>query len=186
MDRRSVLLGLTLPVIGSPSRTDAAATAAAPFTPQRHDMPTLEFAYEATVLLAPDVSHGKTPLGERTRAPIIGGTFAGPRISGRVISGGADWQLMRADGYLVLEADYFMEASDGTQIRVHNKGLWHSPTGDWPADYALTTPEFEAPMGTHDWLNRHVFVGTVGPGPGKEPAVVITVYTILPPMTAVG
>lgn len=178
MDRRHLLVGLALPGLTDIAQgADAAPQAAA----ARPPAPRLEFAYDATVLLAHDVPHGRTPLGSRTRAPIAGGHFAGPRIDGRVLAGGADWQLERADGYLVLEADYFMEASDGTQIRVHNKGLWHSPTGDWPADYALTTPEFEVAIGPHDWLNRHVFVGTVGPVPGNDLAVRITVYTVLPP-----
>ncbi len=177
MDRRRVLLSLALPglaVAGSPASTERPASPVGP------PLPTLALAYEATVLLARDVVHGRTPLGERTRAPIVGGSFTGPRIRGTVIPGGADWQLKRADGYLILEADYFMEATDGTQIRVHNKGLWHSPTGDWPADYALTTPEFEVPIGPHDWLNRHVFVGTVGAVPGNDLAVQITVFTVLP------
>ena len=40
---------------------------------------------------------GRTPYGMRRRIPIIGGTFEGPRIRGRVLPGGADWQLQRAD-----------------------------------------------------------------------------------------
>lgn len=170
MNRRNLLLGLALPTLGVPQLAQVSSSGSG--------MPVLTLAYRATVKLAEDVPHGKTPFGERTRAPIIGGKFSGPDIRGTVIPGGADWQLLRADGYLVLEADYFMQADDGTQIRVHNKGLWHSPTGDWPADYAITTPEFEVPIGRHDWLNKHVFVGTVGPGPGKAPAVVITVYKV--------
>ncbi len=176
MDRRALLMGLALPGLATAGAPQAAGTPAA----RRPGAPRLEFAYEATVLLAPDVMHGRTPLGTRTRAPITGGTFAGPRLKGTIVPGGADWQLLRADGYLVLEADYFMTASDGTPIRVHNKGLWHSPTGDWPADYALTTPEFEVALGPHDWLNRHVFVGTVGPVAGNALAVQITVFSVLP------
>ncbi len=170
MNRRSLVLSLAAPAIGF----------AADISTRPSTTPRMVFAYRATVKLAMDITHGKTPLGTRTRAPIIGGEFSGPKISGKVIPGGADWQLLRADGFLVLEADYFMEEADGTQIHVHNKGLWHSATGDWPADYALTTPEFEVPIGKHDWLNKHVFVGTVGPCKCKDPAVVITVYQVLP------
>jgi hypothetical protein len=153
------------------------AAAAVP-QPASRVAPALNFVYRAVVLLAPDVKHGRTPYGERTRAPIIGGRFAGPSIEGRVIPRGADWQLLRADGYYQLDAEYFMEASDGTQIHVRNKGLWHSPTGDWPADYAFTTPEFEVPSGKHDWLNQHAFVGTIEPGPDARPAVTITVFKV--------
>lgn len=173
MNRRHLMLGLSVPFTANALAGTPAASG--------NDLPSLDWCLRATVLLLPEVPHGKTPLGERTRAPIIGGSFEGPRIRGKVIPGGADWQLLRADGYLVLEADYFLEVDDGTAIRVHNRGLWHSPTGDWPADYALTTPEFEAPIGKHDWLNKHVFVGTVGDAGGKDPAVLITVYRVLPP-----
>lgn len=154
---------------------------AAPSPRPASHTPSMELAYEALVTLSPDVVHGKTPLGERTRAPITGGWFRGPRISGRIVPGGADWQLLRADGYLIIDASYFMQEDDGAQIQVRNRGLWHSPTNDWPADYALTTPEFEAPMGKHDWLNKHVFVGTIGPGPDPAPAVFLRIFRVLMP-----
>jgi hypothetical protein len=138
----------------------------------------LTFVYEALVLLAPDVPHGKTPRGERFRAPIVGGEFKGPNCAGLIVPGGADWQLLRADGWFELDATYFMETSDAVQIRVRNRGLWHSLTGDWPADYAYTTPEFEAPNGRYDWLNRSVYVGTVSAGPNQRAAVVIRVWRV--------
>jgi hypothetical protein len=170
LDRRDLLVSL----VGTLAIGDTAAAT----EPPTAQVPRLAFAYEATILLAPDVEHGRTPYGGRTRAPIVGGQFAGPGFEGRVLPGGADWQLLRADGYFVLDAEYFMEATDGTQIRVRNKGLWHSTTNDWPADYAFTTPEFEVPIGRHDWLNRHVFVGPVGQGRGPAPAVIIRVYKV--------
>lgn len=174
-ERRQLLtLGSTLPLLLAAS-TASGKSSALPVAPS------LEFAYEALVTLSPDVVHGRTPYGERTRAPITGGRFRGPRLGGTIIAGGADWQLVRADGYLVVDATYFMREDDGTQIQVRNRGLWHSTTNDWPADYALTTPEFEVPMGKHDWLNKHVFVGTIGPGPGAEPAVVIRVFQVFMP-----
>jgi hypothetical protein len=168
--RRQVVLGLGAAMASTVVRADR--TAAQPPTPS------LTFVYEALVLLAPDVPHGRTPHGERIRAPIIGGEFRGESFSGKIVPGGADWQLLRSDGWYELDAAYFMETHDGAQIQVRNRGLWHSPTGDWPADYAFTTPEFEAPVGSYDWLNRHVFVGTVGPGPDARPAVTIRVWRV--------
>jgi hypothetical protein len=175
--RRALLLGAPAAAMLS---TSARAGSSHPATAPAVDAaPRAEFAYEALVTLHADIAHGRSPYGERTRAPITGGWFRGPAIAGRIVPGGADWQLLRADGYLVLDADYFMAADDGTQIHVRNKGLWHSPNNDWPADYALTTPEFEAPMGKHDWLNKHVFVCSVGPGPDASPAVRLRVYRML-------
>ena len=163
-------MGLTAAGLGASGSSRSASTMPA--------TPTLTFVYEALVLLSADVPHGKTPHGDRFRAPIIGGEFQGSEFKGKIVPGGAAWQLLRADGWFELDAEYFMETDDGVQIRVRNRGLWHSPTGDWPADYAYTTPEFEAPNGRHEWLNRSVFIGTVGPGPDSRPAVVIRVWRV--------
>ena len=175
--RRALLFGgavaAMLPVA---ERTRAAnPPAAAP----AHAAPRAELAYEALVTLTAEIPHGRTPYGERIRVPITGGWFRGPAIAGRILPGGTDWQLLRADGYFALDADYFMTADDGTPIHVRNRGLWHSPNNDWPADYAVTTPEYEAPIGRHDWLNKHVFVCAVGPGPDSSPAVRLHVYRML-------
>jgi Protein of unknown function (DUF3237) len=36
---------------------------------------------------------GPTPVGDRRVAPISGGTFDGPRLSGTVLPGGCRWHL---------------------------------------------------------------------------------------------
>lgn len=167
--RRAVLgLGAALTAGG----VAASARAAAP------PAPALTYLYEAVVQLAPDVPHGHTPHGDRIRAPILGGRFEGERLSGRIVPGGADWQLLRNDGWYELDARYFMETDDGVALQIRNRGLWHSPTGDWPADYAVTIPEFEAPDGRYGWLNHAVFVGTVGPAPAAQSAVTIRVWKV--------
>jgi Protein of unknown function (DUF3237) len=168
--RRQVLTGLTVAwgLTALPAQAEAPVPTAPPLT----------FVYEALVRLSPDVPHGKTPRGERFRAPIVGGDFEGVGIRGKIVPGGADWQLLRADDWFELDAGYFMETDDGVQIHVRNRGLWHSPNGEWPADYAYTTPEFEVPNGRYEWLNRSVFVGTVGPSPDSRPAVVIRVWRV--------
>ncbi|HEX7694087.1 MAG TPA: DUF3237 domain-containing protein [Sphingomonas sp.] len=109
--------------------------------------PKVEFAFSALVLLQPTSEVGATPYGFRRRIPIIGGTFSGPRIKGRIVPGGADWQLQRADDYTVIEADYMIEADDGTQIHVRNRGLTNTRVKGATARYLRTVPEFEAPIG---------------------------------------
>ena len=41
--------------------------------------------------------------------------------------GGADWQVVRPDGVLAIEAKYTLEASDGALIMVTNRGMRHGP-----------------------------------------------------------
>ncbi len=45
--------------------------------------------------------------------PIVGGRVDGPRLSGRVVAAGADYQLLGDDGVSMLEARYVLEADDG-------------------------------------------------------------------------
>ncbi|WP_271300000.1 DUF3237 family protein [Sphingomonas sp. CV7422] len=132
----------------------------------------LDLAYEAIVTLGPVEQVGITPVGKRVRIPITGGTFAGPRLSGTILPEGMDWQVVRSDGFTMVEASYLMREADGTLIHIYNKGLAGK-------DYVRTTPVFEVPMGKHGWLNQAVFLGMIGPVPERrDPAVRITVYRV--------
>jgi hypothetical protein len=141
-------------------------------------VPRIEFAFSAHVLLEPTKEVGRTPYGFRRRIPIIGGSFEGPRIRGKVMSGGADWQLQRSDDYTILEADYMVEADDGTQIHVRNRGLTNTRVKGATKRYLRTVPEFEAPAGAHEWLNQSIFVGSVQGMTGGPPSVMIHVFSL--------
>jgi hypothetical protein len=171
--RRHLLgLGMATPLLLSPLARAAVPGAA--------DAPGLEFVYEAIVTLEPVMEVGRTPLGTRRRIPITGGHFAGPRMSGTVLSGGADWQLQRSDNWTVIEADYMMRADDGTLINVRNVGLTNSRVTGAPERYLRTVPSFEAPDGPHAWLNQAIFIGTLGspPDDAPKPSVRIRVYRV--------
>jgi len=91
--------------------------------------------------------------------PITGGEVTGPRLRGAVLGGGADWQLLRNDGVLELDARYAIRATDGAHIQVRNRGLLRASDS---GIYVRTVPQFEADKdGPHAWLNRSVFLGTV-------------------------
>lgn len=154
------------------------AGALAVAAPADEATPKVEFAFSATVLLEPTREIGRTPYGVRRRIPIIGGTFEGPRIRGRVLPGGADWQLQRADDYTVIEADYMIEAEDGTAIHVRNRGLTNTRVRNAPRRYLRTAPEFEAPSGPHEWLNQSLFVGSLQGVTGGPPSVVVHVFRL--------
>lgn len=141
-------------------------------------VPSIEFAFSAHVLLEPTLEAGRGPLGIRRRIPIVGGTFEGPRIRGRVIPGGADWQLQRVDDYTVIEADYMIEADDGTLIHVRNRGLTNTRVKTATSRYIRTVPEFEVAEGPHAWLNQSIFVGSLQPGGEARPSVIVNVFRL--------
>jgi hypothetical protein len=132
--------------------------------------PDLEFVYEATGDLEPPVPIGQTHDGTRRIIPILGGgRVEGPRIKGKLIGNAADWQLTRHDGVTVADAIYALETDDGVVIQIRNRGLRHGPPEvmarlaageevDPAAYYFRTVPEFIAPEGPYDWLNRSIFI----------------------------
>jgi hypothetical protein len=55
--------------------------------------------------------------------PILGGTFSGQH-SGNVLPGGADWQTVRPDGVLELDARYVLSVTGtGSVIEVRSEGI---------------------------------------------------------------
>ena len=101
--------------------------------------PELEFVYEAGGELDAPREIGKVVDGTRRIIPIRdGGYVKGPRISGKL-------------------------------IQIRNKGLRHGPAEAMdrlrrgeevdPGEYYFrTVPEFIAPAGPYDWLNKSIFV----------------------------
>ena len=161
------------------------ATAAAPAPTEQART---QFAFEAYVTVDKPLVVGTSARGLRRVVPITGGTVKGPRLNGRVVAGGGDWQVVRPDDVLDVEAKYTLEANDGTLIMVTNKGVRHGPKeiiekmarGE-PVDasqyYFRTTAQFEAPNDSkHAWLNRSVFIGVAE---RKAAAAIIRFYEVL-------
>ena len=125
--------------------------------PPADAVPRVEFAFEERVTLSPAVVLGQTALGRRQYIPITGGTVAGPKLTGRVVPGGFDFQLTyAASDCTQLSADYFLEAEDGTAIHVFNEGLVCPAS-----ERAIFRPKLEAPKGAYEWLTRATFVATL-------------------------
>lgn len=132
-----------------------------------------EFVYEAVVEIAPAVDVGPTPLGHRRYIPITGGTFAGPRIHGTVLPGGADWQTDRADGVTEADALYSIRTDDGAVVIVRNQGVIAGGGA-----YMRTALRFTAPAGPHAWLNQSQFVSSIAGGP-RPGTVIIRAFRVL-------
>ena len=146
----------------------------------------LEKLFRAEISLAPPQELGDTPLGRRRIIGITGGRFAGGRLSGRVLPGGADWQVTRADGAADLDARYTLETDDGALIYVRNRGMRHGPPDvlrelaaggavDPARYYMRTTPRFETGDARYAWLNRIVCVAA---GARRPAAVELDVFEV--------
>ena len=77
--------------------------------------------------VGPVVSLGAGPHGERRYVALGAGSVRGPELNGRLIEGGVDWQVNRADGALDIAAHYVIEADDGALIEVQSQGLRQAP-----------------------------------------------------------
>jgi hypothetical protein len=89
--------------------------------------PGARLLWHAAVTIEERADLGLGPLGERFIVPITGGCFWGgpdhPQLHGSVVPGGADRQLLRADGVKELDALYELRVHDGTVLTVHNRVL---------------------------------------------------------------
>jgi hypothetical protein len=143
--------------------------------------PTLRFLYSSRIEIDPPLIVGQSPYGERRIINITGGRFSGPRLSGRVLAGGADWQIIRPDGITEVEARYTLETQDGALIYIYNRGLRHGPPEVIARDvdpgeyYFRTMPVFETGASDYAWLNGVVAIAA---GQRQADEVIITVYEV--------
>ena len=142
-----------------------------------------EFLFEARVKLElPAMQIGAGPEGYRVVYVVKGGTFAGPRMSGRVVpNSGADWVRIRPDGSSHLDVRFCLETHDGALLYVH----WHGrftvdpKNADYARDlakpddpdgadryYFRAAPEFETADERYSWLNGIIAVTKSRTGDG--------------------
>jgi hypothetical protein len=141
--------------------------------------PALEHVADLTVHVAQPLEAGTVTgtaqRGRRRIIPITGGRLGGPRLQGRVLPGGADFQLVVSDTLAVLDARYLIELQGpqfgGTHIYVHNRALRRASAADTArllrgqavdpaAIYFRCVPTFEVSHPALAWLTESVFVGT--------------------------
>ena len=133
--------------------------------------PPLHFFASLCVEVAAPQEVGATPRGRRRLIPITGGHAQGVDWRARVCEGGADFQLIGADGLTDLDARYTLETDAGDWIYVQNTALRAGPPealarlarGE-PVDPALIyfrcLPRFETASKALGWINSRLFVGT--------------------------
>src|SRR6201995_4125836 len=112
----------------------------------------------AEVTTAGDLGHGV-----RRIIPITGGSVKGGEVNGKVLPFGADFQIIRPNELIDLEARYAFETDDGAVVYVENKGIRFGPVDlllklkrSEPVDpkliYFRTIPKFENGAEKDSWL----------------------------------
>jgi hypothetical protein len=117
----------------------------------------LEPLLRAEITLAAPQELGDTPHGGRRVVPITGGSFRGERLAGRVLAGGADWQVIRAG-----PADVIRRLMAGEPV-------------DPALYYMRTTPRFETGAERYRWLNGLICVAS---GARRAAAVELEVFAV--------
>jgi hypothetical protein len=139
----------------------------------------LEEVCTIQVDLAPEAEEvGAGPFGHRIVVEIVGGTVSGERLRGVVLSGGADWMLVGADGHGRLDVRMQCRMEDGPIIYVTGQGVIGfnervrdamaagEPT-DFEDQYYRTLMRLEAGDPRYAWVNHAVFLTESRISPGS-------------------
>lgn len=150
--------------------------------------PSLEHLCDLAVTIAAPVEIGLTPAGLRRMIPITGGTVNGPRMNGKVLAGGADFQLILGGGTQAhLDARYVIELDDGCRVFVQNTALRVASLENsqrimqgqpvHPDEvYFRCQPKLEATTAAWAWLNELQCIGT---GRRAPDGVFLSFYRVL-------
>ena len=113
---------------------------------------------------------GATPGAYRRVGVVFGGAFEGERLSGEVLDGGNDWQMVRSDGATTLDVRLILKTTDDALISMAYRGIRHGPADvieriekgevvDPGTHYFRIAPVFETAAQKYDWINRILAIG---------------------------
>ncbi|MFY7761282.1 DUF3237 domain-containing protein [Aquidulcibacter sp.] len=130
---------------------------------------------------------GKTPQGNRLIAPVLGGRFEGPRLTGDVLPGGADWALYRGEDRMLVDVRLTLKTDDGALIYLTYQGALRASAEDMvrfkkgetlsPEAFNLrTVTRFETGAAQYDWLNDMIGIGV---GTQEATGVVYQIFEVL-------
>jgi len=150
--------------------------------------PVLETKYVFTITarIGEVINAGDTGHGVRRVIPVIGGEVRG-QVNGKVLASGADFQIIRPNELIELEAKYAFATDDGAVVYVENTGLRFGPIDllhklkrgeavDPKLIYFRTRPKFETGHPDYQWLTQHLFVGSAARHADR---VVVDVHQVL-------
>lgn len=125
-------------------------------------------------------------VGRRQLIPIESGMVSGNHVSGHVLPGGVDSQLIDSDGKCTLSARYAIKLTDGATIYIENNGIRTVPESykkavtkgefiDSELYYFRTVPTFETYDTPYKWLMEKIFVGYAS---RTTDEVLLTIYMV--------
>jgi hypothetical protein len=146
-----------------------------------------KYVFTITAMIGAVTSAGEIGTGVRRIIPVIGGEVKGEGISGKVCAFGADFQIIRPNELIELEAKYAFETDDGATIYVENRGIRFGPlellqklkrgeSVDPKLIYFRTHPRFETGHDKYRWLMQHIFVGSAARHTDR---VIVDVHMVL-------
>ena len=136
--------------------------------------PALQHVLDLTVYVSAPIEAGNVKglnsRGKRRIIPITGGAVTG-QVNGKILPGGADFQIVVSETTADLDARYMIELDNGEHIFVQNRALRRGSASDIaklvrgePVDasaiYFRCVPTFEVSSPALAWLTQSIFVGT--------------------------
>lgn len=136
--------------------------------------PALQHVLDLTVYVSTPVEAGTViglnGRGKRRIIPITGGMVSG-QVNGKVLPGGADFQIVVSETTADLDARYMIEIDNGDHIFVQNRAVRRGAATDIAklvrgehvspeVIYFRCVPTFEVSSPSLEWLTQSIFVGT--------------------------
>jgi hypothetical protein len=129
------------------------------------DLPQFVHVFSLTAIVGAPIEVSPS----RRLIPITGGEALGPKVHGKILDGGTDFQLIRPDGVAELQARYVIQTNSGEMIYAENNAVRHgSPEAmeklkcGEPVDpseiYFRGAMRFETAAPGLAWLTRHIFI----------------------------
>ena len=148
--------------------------------------PELEYLTHLEILVGTPVEVGQTHAGLRRMIPILGGSATGPELTGTILPGGADFQVLRSETVTDLDARYVIESDTGERVFVTNLAYRTGSAEDVAAlvrgeqvpterIYFRCAPRFEVSGAELSWLESTVVIGS---GRREPDRVVIDLWSV--------
>lgn len=151
-------------------------------------VPQLEFFYEARVKLGELSTVGVYNGYERGVLELVGGTFEGPKIRGKVLPTNRDWPVWYGNGVRQTDVAYVFQTEDGVHLFVTAEGYRYDPAAMKGVSKAAEPVDsnrlrvfirIQAPDNSpYAWVNHNLFVGVAGAS-GADRTATLRVYRIL-------
>ena len=146
-----------------------------------------KYVFSLAILVGAPIVAGDIGHGIRRIIPILGGEVFGDGIKGTIFPVGADFQVLRPNGFTELEAKYAFEMDDGAIVYIENIGIRFGPKElldriakgeivDPTRIYFRSVPKFETGAEKYRWLMENLFIGVGARHPDR---VEIDVHQVL-------